>query len=141
MTEIWKDIIGYEGMYQISNLGNVKSLDRIIWNGHVNHLHKGRLMKLKGNEYKDVLLCKQGKIKKWFIHRLLAIHFIPNIDNKPQVNHKNGIKYDNRLDNLEWATSKENNRHAWDNGFQIAYDRSGTKNPNYKHGNYIKPIQ
>lgn len=134
MAEIWKDIVGYEGMYQISNLGNVKSLDRIIWNGHVHHLHKGRIMKPKGKKYTDVILCKEGKNKKWFIHRLVAIHFIPNPNNKPQVNHLNGIHADNRLENLEWCTSQENNKHAWENGFNVAYDRTGKNNPNYKHG-------
>ena len=136
--EKYKDIKGYEGMYQVSNLGNVKSLDRIIWNGHVMHLHKGRVMKPKGVKYKEVLLCKEGKNKKWFIHRLVALHFIPNPENKSQVNHKDGIKDNNHISNLEWATSKENNKHAWETGLQVAYDRRGIKNPNYKHGNRCK---
>ncbi len=132
--EKYKDIKGYEGMYQVSNLGNVKSLDRVVWNGHAMHLLKGRIMKPKGIKYKEVLLCKEGKAKKWFIHRLVAIHFIPNPNNKPQVNHLNGIHADNRLENLEWCTSEENNQHAWENGFNVAYNRNGINNPNYKHG-------
>ena len=134
MKEIWKDIIGYEGMYQVSNLGNVKSLDRIIWNGHVHHLHKGRIMKPKGKKYTEVILCKEGKMKKWFIHRLVAIHFITNPNNKPQVNHLNGVPDDNRLENLEWCTQEENMQHAWENGLLVAYNRTGKNNPNYKHG-------
>jgi hypothetical protein len=136
--EIWKDINGYEGLYQVSNLGNVKSLDRVIWNGHAHHLHKGRVMKPKGNRYKDVILCKEGKGKKHYVHRLVALEFIPNTLNKAEVNHKNGIKEDNRLDNLEWSTSKENKKHAWDNGYYEVRDMSGINNPNYKHGNRCK---
>lgn len=134
MKEVWKDIVGYEGMYQVSNLGNVKSLDRIVWNGKVHHLLKGRIMKPKGKKYKEVHLCKDGKIKKCYLHRLVAHSFILNPNNKPQVNHLNGIHSDNRLENLEWCTQEENNKHAWENGLSVAYDRTGTNNPNYKHG-------
>jgi hypothetical protein len=136
--EQWKDIKGFEGMYQVSNIGNVKSLDRIVWNGKVHHLLKGRIMKPKGVKYNEIHLCKDNKIKKCYIHRLVAEAFISNPHNKPQVNHLNGLHTDNRIENLEWCTSKENNQHAWANGLQIAYDRKGIKNPNYKHGQYIK---
>jgi len=136
--EKWKDIKGYEGLYQVSNLGNVKSLDRIIWNGHTKHLHKGRIMKPKGNRYKDVILCKEGKSKKYYVHRLVAIEFISNTENKPQVNHINGIKEDNRIDNLEWVTASENGKHANSIGLRTVRDMSGTNNPNYKHGKRSK---
>jgi hypothetical protein len=136
--EKWKDIKGYEGIYQVSDLGNIKSLDRLAWNGHAMHIHKGRLMKPKGAKYKEIHLCKEGKIKKHYMHRLVAQAFIDNPNNKPQVNHLNGVHADNRLENLEWCTAEENNKHAWDNGFQTARDMSGIKNPNYKHGNRCK---
>lgn len=110
-TEIWKDILGYEGLYQISNLGNIKSLERKVIKG------KGGLYTLpekilkqrdNGNGYLTVLLCKNGKYNHLYIHRLAAQAFIPNPDNLPQVNHINEIKTDNRVDNLEYCDTKYN---------------------------------
>lgn len=108
--EIWKDIIGYEGYYQISSLGNVRSLDR--FDGV--HNRKGSILRprLKKNGYLQVGLRKHME-RKWIgIHRLVAIHFIENPDNKPQVNHIDGNKQNNTVENLEWATEKENQNHA-----------------------------
>lgn len=115
--EKWKDIIGYEGMYQVSNLGNIKSLDRLAWNGHAMHILKGKLMKSKNYRYQEILLCKDGKIKKHYIHRLVAAAFIVNENNKPEVNHLDGNKHNNSVNNLEWCTSEENKKHAWANGY------------------------
>ena len=105
--EIWKDIKGYEGIYQVSNMGRVKSLDRLDNKGRRTH---GRLLKVKhdGGGYCQVALSKNGSQKYCKIHRLVALHFIPNIENKPQINHKDENKENNAVDNLEWATSKEN---------------------------------
>lgn len=104
--EIWKDIAGYEGYYEISNLGRVRnSLKRVI------------TKKLNGNGYFRLILYKNKVQKNKTIHRLLAEAFIPNPENKPQVNHINGIKTDFRLQNLEWVTGKENSIHAHVNGF------------------------
>lgn len=136
--EKWKDIKGYEGYYQVSNYGNVKSMDRVISNGHSLHLHKGRIMKLKGDRYKEIFLCKEGKGKKFFVHRLVAAAFIDNKDIKPEVNHIDGNKTNNHFSNLEWCTSKENKKHAWDNGYYTVRDMHGINNPNYKHGNRCK---
>lgn len=107
--EIWKDIIGYEGLYQVSNLGRVKSLG----NGGSNN-SKERIMKLKigSRGYYEVSLCKEGKHKTFTIHRLVAMTFIPNPQNYPCVNHKSEIKTDNRVDNLEWVTQKENSNYG-----------------------------
>lgn len=118
--EVWKDIEGYRGAYQISNLGNVKSVEREVtqWNEsakkYVTRIQKGLIMKPFEDEdgYLRLQLIKDGVRKKHFVHRLVALAFIPNPENKPEVNHKEGDKKDNRVWMLEWSTSSENQRHA-----------------------------
>lgn len=112
MQELWKDIKGYENIYQISSLGNVKSCN-------YNRTGIARILKpiiTKG--YLCVGLNIKGQQKKYKIHKLVAEAFIPNPDNKLQINHKNGLKTDNRVENLEWSTAKENLRHALDTGLR-----------------------
>lgn len=102
MNEIWKDIKGYEGLYQVSNLGNVKSLCN-------NKTRKEKILKPKQRKgYLYVGLCKNGKVKQYLVHRLVAEHFIPNPNNLPQIDHINTNKTDNRVENLRWVTQKEN---------------------------------
>lgn len=113
MKEQWKDITGYEGEYLVSNLGNIKSIKRY---------HRGYDVVLKPlktgpdwkneNCYLQVTLSKKNKTEKKLIHRLVAEAFIPNPDNKPQVNHIDGNKANNHIDNLEWSTESENSNHA-----------------------------
>lgn len=123
MKEIWKDIIGYEGQYRVSNQGTVTSVERRVWNGHKMVLWPAKQVgqRLRGHHggYPAVELSKENKKKPYSVHRLLAIHFIPNPLNKPEVNHINGIKTDYRLENLEWCTRRENMHHA---------DRTGLRN-------------
>jgi hypothetical protein len=96
----------YEGLYQISNIGMVKSFPRKHTNGG---LLKSYLL---SNGYHRIVLCKNSVPKAYSVHRLVAQTFIPNPLNLPEVNHKNGIKTDNRVENLEWCTRKNNSLHA-----------------------------
>ena len=117
MEEIWKDIKGYEGLYQVSNLGRIKSLDRKarIQNGAYRQV-KGRIVPIRKGEktnYPFVGLTKNHKSKMLRIHRLVADAFIPNPNNLPQINHKDGNKTNNNVNNLEWCTPSENCLHAY----------------------------
>lgn len=116
MAEIWKDVEGYEGLYQVSNLGRVKSLTHyIIKENYKPREVKGKILtpffdRPKG--YMSVSLSKNNKIKLQRIHRLVAQAFIPNPDNLIQINHKDGNKSNNNVENLEWCSCKDNIRHA-----------------------------
>ena len=105
--EEWRDIKGYEGLYQISNLGRVKSLPRKIRNQHCkNEYIKTPIPDKDG--YLRVTLYDRGRNKTYAIHKLVAIHFLDNPNNLPIINHKNEIRSDNRVENLEWCTWKYN---------------------------------
>lgn len=109
MKEIWKDIPNYEGLYKISNLGNVKSLDHIRKNGTNEYMQKGKKLKpQKANNYLFVRLSKEEKTKQHFIHRLVAISFLPNKLNYKEVNHKDENPNNNKIQNLEWCSHKYN---------------------------------
>jgi hypothetical protein len=112
-NEIWKDIIGYEGFYKTSNLGRIKSLPK--QRGFSNEI-KSIIRKQNHDKvgYLVCGICKEGIEKKFKVHRLIAIHFIDNPDNKTDVNHINGIKDDNRIVNLEWVSKLENQIHSWE---------------------------
>ena len=135
MKEIWKDIEGYENRYKISNYGKVKSLYRkvkfpkgFLYSVPEKILNPG----ISSQGYHFVNLTKYGKQKGVRVHRLVALSFIPNPQNKRCINHKNGIKADNRVENLEWATHSENNKHAYDIGLKIGALKNKFGKDNYK---------
>lgn len=113
--EIWKDIEGYENLYQISNKGNVKNI------------RTGKLLSAEKSNYLSVYLYKNGYKHFYKIHRLLAKAFIPNPENKPYINHIDGNKFNNNIENLEWCTAKENALHAVKTGL---FDLKGLKQAN-----------
>ena len=119
MKEVWKDVVGYEGYYQCSNMGNIRSIDRLIVNNGVlgskkNCFMRGRTLTpgkdTKG--YAFVNLCKGGVQKSLSVHRIIATAFIPNVNNKPQINHIDYNPLNNYIANLEWVTQSENIQHS-----------------------------
>ena len=112
--EIWKDIEGFEGLYQVSNYGRVRSLERTAWNGKGYYKAPERILRVRKTHtgYLRVNLYKNNKAKDYYIHRLVAEAFIPNIDNLPCINHKDENPKNNHVTNLEWVTYKENNNYG-----------------------------
>lgn len=102
--ELWATIKGYEGLYEVSNYGNVRSLKY----GKIKYLKPSN----NGNGYNQVILCKNGKTKQFTVHRLVANAFIENPLNLPQINHKDENKLNNKVENLEWCDSRHNIRHS-----------------------------
>ena len=112
MKEEWISVKGYENLYEISNFGRVKSL------GNKSNHKSEKILKQclsRKNGYLSVSLSKNGKTKSYRVHRLVAEHFIPNSNKLFQVNHIDGNKQNNHINNLEWITCKENIHHAWNN--------------------------
>lgn len=136
MVEVFKDVKGYEGLYRVSNLGNVLGIKH------------NKLLSQKTNKYgyKEVNLFKNRKGKSITVHRLVAQTFIPNNDNKPQVNHIDGDKANNVVNNLEWTTNNENMLHASTTGLRdnkqigmIVKEKRGKKVMQYDlDGRFIK---
>ncbi|TCW59060.1 HNH endonuclease [Bacillus thuringiensis] len=118
-SEEWRDVKGYEGYYKISNKGRVLSLDRPIVRCGRKQIIKERILKTHiqvQNHYAYAVFTIDTISKKFSIHRLVAEAFIENPDNKPFVNHKNGVRDDNDVRNLEWVTQAENVKHAFETG-------------------------
>lgn len=122
VNEVWRDIKGYEGYYQVSNLGEIRSLPRYrIENGEKKYLMKGIILKqsITSTGYKKVELMVDGDKKSCKVHRLVAEAFLINTFDKPYVNHKDGNPLNNVVDNLEWCTQAENMKHARETGLTV----------------------
>jgi hypothetical protein len=115
--EIWRDISGYENLYQESNFGRSR---RCYKNGKIKILKPW----INRQGYLIVDLCKNGKSKHFHVHRLVAQTFIPNPENKPEPNHEDGNKFNNHVSNLKWVTKSENIQHAMDNGLNHSGENS-----------------
>ena len=124
-NEIWKDVVGYEGLYQVSNLGNAKALNFKNKRGF-NAILKNDICK----GYHQITIYKNRKGNRFKVHRLVAFAFIPNPNNFPQINHKDGNKENNDVVNLEWCTNSHNQKHAYLLGLNKA--RKGADRPNAK---------
>ena len=111
-NEVWRDIVGYEGRYMASNLGRIKALSHFVNRGFCECFTKEQIIKpkVKDNGYLFVMLSSGStkSIKNKYVHRLIAECFIPNNENKPQIDHINGNKKDNSMCNLKWSTQSEN---------------------------------
>lgn len=119
MEEVWKDVIGYEGLYEVSNMGRVRSVDRYVNSGGLGDkdrlsLKKGKILNCSPTKrgYTRVSLSRESKTNQVMIHRIVALAFLEPIEGKNNVNHINGIKEDNRDCNLEFVNQRENVLHA-----------------------------
>lgn len=142
MEEIWKDIKGYEGYYQISNRGRVKSLARKTKYQNTTRELKEKIKStfISTNGYERVELSKDNSNKKYNIHRLVAEAFITKIEGKEFVNHINGIKTDNGVENLEWCSQSENELHAYRTGLAKNSEKQRNAVSKYAKENRVKPI-
>lgn len=142
-NEVWKDIPGYEGFYQISNNGMVRSLDREVKRNAKfrNGKSSVRIMRIKGkiltpyitnNGYYSINLQKNNIVSKFLVHRIVGLVFIDNVDNKPQINHLDANRKNNSVNNLEWTTQSENMKHCFSIGNGVFPDHKGEKHPQHK---------
>ena len=123
ICEEWRPIAGYEGIYEVSNMGRIKSLDRVIsqtnrYGTQTDHVYKGKILKesVGNNGYLHIDLHKDGKTKRVLIHRLVASHFLEKQDGADVINHLDCNKENNSVPNLEWCTQSHNIKYAYEQG-------------------------
>lgn len=127
--EAWRDITGFDGYYQVSDRGNVRRLTTTIKHSSGSDCIKmAHNLTIKKGRYRFVILSVKGLTSTHYVHRIEAKAFIPNPENKPQVNHLDGDKFNNNLDNLEWCTVSENRLHSYAIGLQVGYAKKGARN-------------
>jgi hypothetical protein len=141
--EIWKDIQGYDGYYQVSNFGRIKSLSRLVWNGFSSHLTKDKIRKsvISKDGYTYVKILFNKKSMKFRVHRLVALHFIDNPNNKLEVNHIDSIRLNNNVKNLEWVSKSENQCHSKINKKTTSKYVGVCLNKNFKTNVWISQIR
>lgn len=120
MSESWKPVVGYEGLYEVSDKGNVRSMERTVrYKDGRTFSYPQRTIKLQEVlGYPSITLSREGRRRSIWVHRLVAEAFIPVPDGKTEVNHKDGDKWNCSVGNLEWVTRSENIKHAYDNGLR-----------------------
>lgn len=143
MAEVWRPAVGFEGYYEVSSMGRVRSIDRIVrgkFGG--DHLQPGRVLKqaVKVHGYHFVNLSCDGRARCQHVHRLVAKAFLTADDARPEVNHKSGVKSDNSASNLEWVTKSENSKHAYRTGLRERKGptpKFGMDNPGARHSTEV----
>lgn len=133
---MWRNIRGYEGLYQVSNLGRVRSLDRVVMTTMNCRHYKSVILTPTYNDsgYLIVSLSKNGEITPHRVHRLVAEAFIPNLEGKPCIDHINGVRDDNRVENLRWCTKLENNN------FELSIENKKKAHINQTNENLMKAV-
>ena len=134
-TEEWRPVVGYEGLYEVSDLGRVQSVDRVDSSGK---RRRSRMLKLIPDKdgYSKVSLSRSSKVKQVNLQRLVALHFIPNPDDLPEVDHINCDRADNRAENLQWVTRSDNRRFSWSRGNRVVDMAHMAKMQQSRHAHY-----
>ncbi|MBZ5203223.1 HNH endonuclease [Planomicrobium chinense] len=144
MDLIWKDVVGYEGIYEVSNTGEVRTHENKTTFTEMHGKRKWKQRVLKQKISKDntcrVNLWKDGNVQTWLVHRLVAFAFIPQVPGKDYINHIDGSRLNNHVSNLEWCTHKENNNHAFDNDLMTSNNKVVLLNGTTKEAHYFRSM-